>query len=117
MSQRDGFASGFLAGTIFGSIVGGMVGAVIVSRQNEQLTVEEAELSNGQAGTKKVSPKRRQQMFVSENEGMEIETARRSLEDKIAQLNATIDEVRQELGNVNSSSTQSVNDRSLTSDS
>ncbi|MBE9199713.1 MULTISPECIES: hypothetical protein [unclassified Nodularia (in: cyanobacteria)] len=117
MSQRDGFASGFLAGTIFGSIVGGIVGAVIVSRQNEELTPEEAELTNGQTGTtKKVSPKRRQ-MYASENEAMEIETARRSLEDKIAQLNATIDEVRQQLGNVNGSSTQSVNDRSLTQDS
>ncbi len=116
MSQRDGFASGFLAGTIFGSIVGGIVGAVIVSRQNEELTAEAAELTNGQTGTKKVSPKRRQ-MFASENDAMEIETARRSLEDKIAQLNATIDEVRQELGNVNGSSSQSVNDRSLTQDS
>jgi hypothetical protein len=116
MSQRDGFASGFLAGTIFGSIVGGIVGAVIVSRQNEELTAEEAELTNGQVGTKKVSPKRRQ-VFASDNQGMEIETARRSLEDKIAHLNATIDEVRQELGNVNGSSTQSVNENSLTQDS
>ena len=30
-----------------------------------------------------------------------IEVARRSLEDKIAQLNETIDEVRMSLGNVN----------------
>ncbi|TVP68048.1 MAG: hypothetical protein EA343_00210 [Nodularia sp. (in: Bacteria)] len=116
MSQRDGFASGFLAGTIFGSIVGGIVGAAIVSRQNGELTSEEAELTNGQTGTKKVSPKRRQ-MFASDSDAMEMETARRSLEDKIAQLNATIDEVRQQLGNVNGSSTQSVNDRSLTQDS
>jgi hypothetical protein len=33
-----------------------------------------------------------------------MENARRSLEDKIAQLNATIDEVRQQLGNVNGAS-------------
>ena len=116
MSQRDGFAGGFLAGTIFGSIVGGIVGAAIVSRQNEELAAAEAEPINGQSKTKKVSPKRRQ-VFASDNEGMEIETARRSLEDKIAQLNATIDEVRQELGNVNGSSTQSVNDSSLNPDS
>ena len=30
-----------------------------------------------------------------------MEIARRSLEDKIAQLNATIDDVREQLGNVN----------------
>ncbi|MEA5582553.1 hypothetical protein VB620_14535 [Nodularia harveyana UHCC-0300] len=116
MSQRDGFASGFLAGTIFGGIVGGIVGAVIVSRQNQELTEEEVELMNGQVGTKKVSAKRRQ-MFASDDDGMEMETARRSLEDKIAQLNDTIDEVRQQLGNVNGNSSQSVNERSLSQDS
>lgn len=116
MSQRDGFASGFLAGTIFGSIVGGIVGAVIVSRQSEELTAESGEMTNGQIKTKKV-PTRRRQMFVSDDEALEMETARRSLEDKIAQLNATIDDVRQQLGNVNGGSTQSVNDRSLTPDS
>ncbi|MDH6055233.1 hypothetical protein [Umezakia ovalisporum] len=116
MSQRDGFASGFLAGTIFGSILGGVLGAAIVSWRNEELTAEETELPNGQPGTKKVSPKRRQ-MFALDNETMEMETARRSLEDKIAQLNAAIDQVRQQLGNVNGNSTQSVNDRSLTQDS
>jgi predicted RNase H-like nuclease (RuvC/YqgF family) len=115
MSQRDGFAGGFLAGTIFGSIVGGIIGAAIVSRQNGELTAEETELTNGQTGSKKVFPKRRR-MFASDNEAMEMETARRSLEDKIAQLNATIDEVRQQLGNVNSSSTHSVNDPSLSQD-
>ncbi|MBW4555144.1 MAG: hypothetical protein KME59_04245 [Trichormus sp. ATA11-4-KO1] len=116
MSQRDGFASGFLAGAVFGSVVGGILGAVIASRRDGELTAEEAELINGQTATKKVAAKRRQ-MFASDSEGMEMETARRSLEDKIAQLNATIDEVRQQLGNVNGSSTQSVNDRSLTKDS
>ncbi|MCG6134241.1 MAG: hypothetical protein MET45_06210 [Nostoc sp. LLA-1] len=115
MSQRDGFASGFFAGAIFGSVVGGVLGAVIVSRRDGELMAEEeTELINGQKGTKKVSAKRRQ-IIASDDEDMEM--ARRSLEDKIAQLNATIDEVRQQLGNVNGSSTQSVNDRSLTQDS
>lgn len=41
-------------------------------------------------------------MRASANENLEIEATRRSLEDKIAQLNATIDDVRQQLGNVNS---------------
>jgi prefoldin subunit 5 len=47
---------------------------------------------------------------------MEMETARRSLEDKIAQLNATIDEVRQQLGNVNGNSEQAIQERSSRSE-
>ncbi|AFY50898.1 hypothetical protein Nos7524_5174 [Nostoc sp. PCC 7524] len=116
MSQRDGFASGFFAGAIFGGVVGGILGAVIASRRDDEIVEEATELMNSPTENKKVSTKRRQ-MISSESEGMEIETARRSLEDKIAQLNATIDEVRKHLGNVNGGSTQSVNDRSLSQDS
>jgi hypothetical protein len=117
MSQRDGFASGFVAGALFGSVVGGILGAVIASRREPELVAqEETELNNSPAATKKVSAKRRQ-IIASENEGMEMETARRSLEDKIAQLNATIDDVRKHLGNVNGGSSQSINDRSLSKDS
>jgi hypothetical protein len=116
MSQRDGFASGFLLGTIVGGVVGGILGTVIASRRDAEVIEEETELTNGQLGTQKKSAKRRQ-IIASDNEGMDMEVARRSLEDKIAQLNATIDEVRQQLGNVNGSSTQSVKDRSLTQDS
>jgi hypothetical protein len=118
MSQRDGFASGFVAGALFGSVVGGIVGAVIASRREPELVVEEeTELNNSPAATKKVHSSKRRQMIASENEGMEMETARRSLEDKIAQLNATIDDVRKHLGNVNGGSSQSINDRSLSKDS
>ncbi|WP_066381195.1 MULTISPECIES: hypothetical protein [unclassified Anabaena] len=115
MSQRDGFASGFFAGAIFGGVVGGILGAVIASRRDEEVE-EGTQLINGPAENQKVASKRRQ-MISSEGEDMEMETARRSLEDKIAQLNATIDEVRKHLGNVNGGSTQSVNDRSLSQDS
>jgi hypothetical protein len=38
------------------------------------------------------------------SQDLAMETARRSLEDKIAQLNATIDDVREQLNSVNSSS-------------
>lgn len=116
MSQRDGFGSGFVAGAFVGSLVGGIVGALIVSRRGEELAEEETELINNPAETKKVSGKRRQ-IISSDNEGVEMEIARRSLEDKIAQLNATIDEVRKHLGNVNGSSSQPVNERSLSKDS
>jgi gas vesicle protein len=117
MSQRDGFTSGFLAGAFVGGVFGGIIGSLIASRRDPELTQEEeTELINSSAGTKKASAKRRQ-IIASDNEGMEIESTRRSLEDKIAQLNATIDEVRKHLGNVNGSSPQSINDRSLTKES
>jgi hypothetical protein len=117
MSQRDGFASGFLAGAFVGGVFGGVIGAVIASRRDpEFLAEEDTELTDSQVEAKKVAAKRRQ-MKASESESIGIETARRSLEDKIAQLNATIDDVRKQLGNVNGGSPQASNDRSLTKDS
>ncbi|WP_017655593.1 hypothetical protein [Fortiea contorta] len=116
MSQRDGFASGFFAGAVFGSVVGGVLGALIASRHDVELAADEdTELTNNQAEAKTISGKRRQ-MRASESNSIEMETARRSLEDKIAQLNATIDEVRKQLGNVNGSSSGSISDRSVTKD-
>ncbi|BAY24651.1 hypothetical protein NIES2100_44460 [Calothrix sp. NIES-2100] len=117
MSQRDGFVSGFFVGAIFGSVVGGALGALIATRQDQELAAdEEAELTNNQEEARKIAGKRRQ-MQPSSTEGLEMETARRSLEDKIAQLNATIDEVRKQLGNVNGTSPQAINERSYTKDS
>jgi len=103
MSQRDSFGNGFLAGAIFGSVIGGIVGAVITSRRDMEFLEEEPEqLTNGSSLGRKASPRRRQ-MKATEDDDIPMETARRSLEDKIAQLNATIDEVRNQLGNVNGS--------------
>jgi predicted RNase H-like nuclease (RuvC/YqgF family) len=108
MSQRDGFASGFFAGAVFGSVVGGIVGALVSKRRDTEFIEDEQQLNARPMEAKKASPNRRQ-MGSSEVESME--TARRSLEDKIAQLNATIDEVREQLGNVNSTSTPSQSER------
>ena len=106
MSQRDGFGSGFVAGAFVGGVFGGVIGALIASRRDPQLIAQEdIELTDSQAEARKIAARRRQ-MKASENENIGIETARRSLEDKIAQLNATIDEVRQQLGNVNGNSAQ-----------
>ena len=115
MSQRDGFATGFFAGAIFGGLVGGILGAVITSRLDaESLAEEGSELSNGAMEPKKNAAKRR--MRASESGNMEMETARRSLEDKIAQLNATIDDVRKQLGDVNGNPDQIIGDRSSLND-
>jgi Na+/glutamate symporter len=110
MSQRDGFGSGFIAGALFGGVVGGVLGAIITSRLVDTESIEETELSNGAVEPKKTVTKRR--MRASETGDMEMETARRSLEDKIAQLNATIDEVRRQLGDVNGSASQIASERS-----
>ncbi len=105
MSQRDGFASGFFAGAIFGSVVGGVIGTLATQRRNgAEFAEDEAEQQiTGKNSNLDKSGKRRQ-MRGAATTGVEMETARRSLEDKIAQLNATIDEVRDQLGNVNNNS-------------
>lgn len=101
MSQKDGFASGFLLGTIVGGVVGGVLGSVLASRRensSEDETIADVAVE-GKKG-------KRRQMRSAASEDLEMESARRSLEDKIAQLNATIDDVRDQLGNVNGSSPQ-----------
>ncbi len=82
MSQRDSFPGGFFAGAIFGGLVGGVLGALLTSRRSNESDREDQSL---------LEPS------TEEN----IEVARRSLEDKIAQLNLAIDDVRQRLGAVN----------------
>lgn len=86
MAQKDNFAGGFLLGTVIGGVVGGILGTVLANRA----TGEKAK------------------MDLKETEGVgnldseeNIELARRRLEDKIAQLNLVIDDVRHQLGNVN----------------
>lgn len=86
MSQRDNFAGGFFVGVAVGSIVGGIIGAALASRRTNIIDGE------------KRLPKAKDNNLDSA-EG--IEMARRTLEDKIAQLNLVIDDVRQQLGEVN----------------
>lgn len=89
MSNNDNFAGGFLAGAVIGGIVGGILGSLLAQKDNEQLdSVKE-----------KVLPKKTKQPSFSTEETME--TSRLSLEEKIAQLNHAIDDVRIQLGSVN----------------
>ena len=92
MSNRDGFTSGFFLGATLGGLVGGVLGAVLASRITDQ---ESVELLPEASGKSVKSAK-----FTEDP----METARLSLEDKIAQLNQAIDDVRQQLGTVNSNS-------------
>ena len=90
MSQQDGFGSGFVLGSIVGGVIGGVLGTLLASRQENKTIAEDRSLI--EAGT--------QTQFTPEES---IEVARHSLEDKIAQLNLAIDDVRQQLDSVNGS--------------
>ncbi len=94
MSQRDGFSTGFLLGSLVGGLVGGTIGAVLASRQ---LNGEEPEvLRRIKARTQNGLP-----------DGEIMESARQSLEDKIADLNGAIEQVRSSLSNVELGETSS----------
>lgn len=86
MSQRDGFTGGFFLGVVVGGIMGGVVGAIASRRSSEE---------------------ERQGLFINSKTNASltseesIEGARRGLEEKIAQLNLAIDDVRSSLSSVN----------------
>ncbi|HEY9610396.1 hypothetical protein [Allocoleopsis sp.] len=96
MSQRDGFASGFVAGAIVGGLIGGLIGSLVAGQRNTDDEAEQSLLNANRSEAKAIKGKKRQL-----NSEESIEAARRSLEDKIAQLNTAIDDVRQQLGTVN----------------
>ena len=117
MNQRDGFASGFLAGTLVGGLVGGVIGALLASqRANDESAADVEPRRNTSLSDANNSKSKRRQLKASNSSDASIEAARRSLEDKIAQLNETIDEVRLTLGDVNRNQLEDNTERSLTRD-
>lgn len=111
MNQRDNVAGSFLLGSFLGALVGGAIGALLASRRYEESLVAEDEAKREVYSSQtKLTPGKQARLRASEQ--ARIETARRSLEDKIAQLNETIDDVRQQLGKVNNSLTEN-GDRQL----
>jgi gas vesicle protein len=92
MSQRDSFLGGFLLGTVVGGAVGGILGAVVSSRlANDENSAEFPQLKDKTTRKRQLKPPTEQS----------IEAARRGLEDKIAELNEAIDDVRQQLSSTN----------------
>ncbi|MBP0001212.1 MAG: hypothetical protein J7641_19845 [Cyanobacteria bacterium SID2] len=91
MSNQSGFTGGFIAGALFGGAIGGIVGALFVSRQASNASIDEDRrtLPEDRTKNKRLQPSE------------EMEVTRRNLENKIAQLNDTIDDVRQQLHTVN----------------
>ncbi|AFY39000.1 hypothetical protein Lepto7376_2739 [[Leptolyngbya] sp. PCC 7376] len=84
MSQRSGFGSGFLLGALFGGVIGGVAGAIAASRVKQQAASRDEDWIEGEEPL---------QFDAEEN----MEMARRRLENKIAQLNGAIDDVRQQM--------------------
>ena len=85
MSQQDNFAGGFFTGAVVGGIIGGIIGALATAK------IKGSGGNNGDEG----------ELRLDEATEASMESARRGLEDKIAQLNFAIDDVRQQLGGVN----------------
>ena len=92
MSQSDNFLAGFLLGSLVGGIAGGVLGVVVSSK----LSGTESEPPFKKALDKE--PRKRKLTPPTEES---IEAARQGLEEKIAQLNDAIDDVRQQLSSVN----------------
>ena len=107
MSNREGFTGGFIAGAAVGGLVGAVLGAVLSRRASEALLSEPSD-----AKARKIRQTKASRL---EDEGMEV--ARLSLEDKIAQLNQAIDDVRLQLGDVNGSAQAHNSESSIVQDS
>lgn len=111
MSQRDGFTGGFLTGVVVGGLVGGLIGALVAAQRDNDTEEAERPLLNSNRSDAKPLKGKKRQLKAEES----IEAARRSLEDKIAQLNMAIDDVRQQLGTVNGNAETVDRERSLDS--
>jgi gas vesicle protein len=98
MSQQGNFVGGFLLGTVLGGLVGGVAGVVVASRLSSGPDSEEGLRSKSDKLESKPAKKRQFRAAATEQN---MEVARRGLEDKIAQLNDAIDDVRQQLSSVN----------------
>lgn len=89
MSQKNGFGSGFILGSIIGGVVGGLLGTVLATRNEQQISEADREILPRQSNSD-----------ISFGSEESIELARHGLEDKIAQLNLAIDDVKQQLNSV-----------------
>ena len=93
MSQKDNFGNGFVLGSIVGGVVGGILGTLLATKTETVISRRKRTIKEGEPPLD----------FTSEES---IENARHSLEDKIAQLNSAIDEVKQQLDSVNSNAVE-----------
>lgn len=101
MSQQDNFSGGFIFGAIVGGVVGGIFGVALATAKTDANATPDAD-------PKVARPVRRRPLRVPTSDApmteQSMEVARQGLEDRIAQLNEAIDDVRQQLGSVNGKS-------------
>jgi len=107
MSQQDNFSGGFVLGAIMGGVIGGVLGSLLTAQRLEGETEDPINPEDGK------NNKGRSRSIRGSTE-QNIELARRSLEDKIAQLNDSIDDVRQQLGSVNGRASEADREQSFT---
>lgn len=86
-----------------------MIGALVAGQRDTDNDQADKSLLDSSLSELKANRRRKQQLKAEES----IEVARRSLEDKIAQLNTAIDDVRQQLGTVNGNAETLDRERSL----
>jgi gas vesicle protein len=96
MANRDGFTGGFLLGTLVGSAIGAALGVTLANRYGGRLGDRE-DLQDPED----VLETDRPELPRDPRSEARIEQARQGLEDKIAQLNETIDDVRRQLNSHN----------------
>ncbi|NEO12296.1 MULTISPECIES: hypothetical protein [unclassified Moorena] len=110
MSQQDGFASGFLTGAVVGGLIGGLIGALVTAgKSNQNNDEEDRSMLNSERSDPKAIRARRRELKAEAS----IEAARQSLEDKIAQLNSAIDDVRQQVSTVKGTAEANTHERVL----
>jgi len=95
MNNKYGFAGGLITGAAVGGSLGALLGILIGTRISDDADVAENLLNT--EDTEK-------QKSIKQSET--VQEARQSLENKIAQLNQAIDEVRQQIGGVNENLTK-----------
>lgn len=95
MSQKNGFSNGFILGSIVGGVIGGVLGTLLANKNTQQSSGDRDYHNSLEASS-----------AVGFNTEESIEMARHGLEDKIAQLNLAIDDVRQQLGSVTANDTE-----------
>jgi hypothetical protein len=100
MSNRDGFGSGFWLGTLVGGVVGGIVGATIASQRANNRLDDAPESGSLESERGERRPFKASRMRSIDR----MEVARRSLDDKIGDLNNAIDAVRASINQVPSDS-------------
>jgi len=91
MSDQDNFTGGLIVGAVVGGLVGGVIGFLLGGGRSQEVLADE----NSPLPESKLRKIIKRPLKGEEEK---ISVARRTLEEKIAQLNEAIDEVRFQLG-------------------